>query len=50
MVASVALLPDNQNEAKHVESRLLPRLDEGSNPSNSTFFLQTDNYQRFELV
>jgi len=38
MVASVALLPDNQNEAKHVESRLLPRLDEGSNPSNSTFF------------
>ena len=38
MVASVALFPDNQNEAKHVESRLLPRLDEGSNPSNSTIF------------
>ncbi len=36
MVASVALLPDNQNEAKHVESRLLPRLDEGSTPSSST--------------
>jgi len=36
MVASVALPPDNQNEAKHVESRLLPRLDEGSTPSSST--------------
>ncbi len=38
MVVSVALFPDNQNETKHVESRLLPRLDEGSNPSNSTIF------------
>ncbi len=36
MVASVALPPDNQNEAKHVESGLLPRLDEGSTPSSST--------------
>jgi len=36
MMASVALFPDNQNEAKHVESRLLPRLDEGSTPSSST--------------
>jgi len=36
MVASVALFPDNPNEAKHVESKLLPRLDEGSTPSSST--------------
>ena len=27
---------ENQNKAKHVESELVPRLDEGSNPSSST--------------
>ena len=47
MVASVALPPDNQNEDKHVESRLLPRLDEGSTPSSST--INTDN-QYFILI
>ncbi len=36
MVASVAPTPYNQNEAKHVESRWLPRLDAGSTPANST--------------
>ena len=36
MVSSVALTPYNQNEDKHVESKLLPRLDEGSTPSSST--------------
>ncbi len=40
MMASVALFPDNQNEAKHVESRLLPRLDEGSTPSSSTIYIE----------
>ncbi len=35
-MSSVAFLPDNQNEDKHVESGLLPRLDEGSSPSSST--------------
>ena len=27
---------ENQNKAKHVESELVPRLDEGSSPSSST--------------
>jgi len=27
---------ENQSETTHVESSLVPRLDEGSNPSNST--------------
>jgi len=36
LVASAVLFPDNQSEAKHVESKWLPRLDEGSNPSSST--------------
>ncbi len=36
MVASVAPTPYNQNGAKHVESRWLPRLDAGSSPANST--------------
>lgn len=46
MVASVALLPDNKNEAKHVESRLLPRLDEGSSPSSSTIlYYLSDNLE-----
>ena len=36
MVSSIALTPDKQNEDKHVESKLLPCLDEGSTPSNST--------------
>jgi hypothetical protein len=35
-MVSVVLHPDNQNETKHVESKLFPRLDEGSNPSRST--------------
>lgn len=29
-------IPDNQSEDKHVESRLVPRLDESSNLSSST--------------
>lgn len=35
-MASVLSVPDNQSEDKHVESSLVPRLDEGSNPSSST--------------
>jgi len=30
------LLPDNLSEDKHVESKLIPRLDESSNLSSST--------------
>ena len=30
------LFPDNQSEDKHVESKLIPRLDESSNLSSST--------------
>ena len=44
MVASVAPAPDNQNEAKHVESRWLPRLDAGSTPANST--VQTEQLEK----
>ena len=44
---------ENQLETKHVESSLVPRLDEGSNPSSSTCNLglksvqtrQTSDYQ-----
>ena len=46
MVSSIALIPDNQNEDKRVESRLLPRLDEGSTPSNSTNFRKNAVYQQ----
>lgn len=35
-MASVLFYPDNQGEDKHVESRLVPRLDESSNLSSST--------------
>ena len=35
-MASVLSVPDNLGEDKHVESSLVPRLDEGSNPSIST--------------
>lgn len=35
-MASVLLVPDNLSEDKHVESRLVPRLDESSNLSSST--------------
>jgi len=35
-VVSVAFNLENQNETKHVEGKLVPRLDEGSNPSRST--------------
>jgi len=35
-VASVLLFPDNEGEDKHVESKLIPRLDESSNLSIST--------------
>ena len=35
-MASVLLMPDNEGEDKHVESRLVPRLDESSNLSSST--------------
>ena len=36
LVASVLQQVENEGEDKHVESKLIPRLDEGSNPSNST--------------
>ena len=35
-MASVLLVPDNKSEDKHVESKLVPRLDESSNLSTST--------------
>ena len=35
-MVSCLSLPYNQVETKHVESTLVPRLDEGSSPSNST--------------
>ena len=37
LVASCLPLPYNLNEDKHVESSSVPRLDEGSIPSSSTF-------------
>ena len=40
-MASVLSVPDNQSEDKHVESSLVPRLDEGSNPSSSTMYFRT---------
>ncbi len=43
-MASVALFPDNTNEAKHVESKLLPRLDEGSTPSSSTIHTERQSH------
>jgi len=36
LVVSILLSDENQVETKHVESSLVPRLDEGSNPSIST--------------
>ena len=39
-MASVLSVPDNQSEDKHVESSLVPRLDEGSNPSSSTISIK----------
>jgi len=36
-VALILLLLENQVEATHVESILLPRLDPGSIPGSSTF-------------
>ena len=53
MVVSILLSDENQVETKHVESSLVPRLDEGSNPSISTCNLglksvqtrQTSDYQ-----
>ena len=36
MVVSCLLHDENQVETKHVETTLVPRLDEGSNPSIST--------------
>ncbi len=35
-MASVLPFPDNLSEDKHVESKLVPRLDESSNLSSST--------------
>ena len=35
-MASVLLGPDNEGEDKHVESELIPRLDESSKLSSST--------------
>ena len=40
-MALVRLYFENQNKAKHVESELVPRLDEGSSPSSST--INADN-------
>ena len=37
VVAWVLLLHENEGQDKHVESVWFPRLDEGSNPSSSTF-------------
>ena len=50
MVSSVALTPDNQNEDKHVESKLLPRLDEGSTPSSSTINVDNQCFASFTLT
>ena len=53
MVSSIALTPDKQNEDKRVESKLLPRLDEGSTPSSSTKFfktLQISNKKLFDCL
>ena len=36
MVASALLFHEKTKEDKHVESKLLPRVDEGSTPSSST--------------
>ena len=41
MVVSILLPDENQVETKHVESSLVPRLDEGSNPSISTMYIRT---------
>jgi len=49
-MASVALFPDNTNEAKHVESKLLPRLDEGSTPSSSTIFFRSLKINTLKLL
>lgn len=38
LVALVLLIPNNQSKDKHVESKLVPCLDEGSTPSSSTFY------------
>ena len=37
LVVSCLCQHENQIETKHVESLLVPRLDEGSNPSSSTW-------------
>jgi len=42
-VASVLLAPDNEGEDKHVESRLVPRLDESSNLSSSTRMIHSES-------
>ena len=55
-MALVRLYLENQNKAKHVESELVPRLDEGSSPSSSTGRIrhkatkhrQTVQIERFE--
>lgn len=39
-------VPDNQSEDKHVESSLVPRLDEGSNPSSSTDKKTQESHRR----
>ena len=48
LVASVLPQHQNQSEDKHVESRLVPRLDESSNLSSSTFIsINIINMQKF---
>ncbi|KAA6304927.1 hypothetical protein EZS27_043422, partial [termite gut metagenome] len=41
--ALVLLVHENLNKDKHVESLWIPRLDEGSTPSSSTFIDSLDN-------
>ena len=43
------LFPDNEGEDKHVESKLIPRLDESSNLSISTRELELKIYKDIEL-
>lgn len=50
MVASVLRFPDNLSEDKHVESELVPRLDRGSSPLNSTEQYKLLNIKEMHLA
>ena len=43
LVVSCLFQLENQEETKHVESSLVPRLDEGSSPSSSTMYYRTNS-------